>query len=163
MSIRLSYILLVLFCSVLFILPSQVRAKEFPAPSFDLPTLAGDSLALEQFKNQNPVLLVFWATWCPGCIREIPNINDLVEKYETQGLVTIGVNIGEPVARVKRFSEKYEPRYPLALDQERDVSKRYRIRGVPTMLVIDKNGQIIYASYSINERLQHAVETALEG
>ena len=163
MSAPCKSIVLTLFSCFVFMVSSPIQAKEFKAPGFELPTLAGERLALEQFENQNPVLLVFWATWCPGCIKEIPNINDMVEKYQSQGLVTIGVNVGEPAGRVEQFKQKYEPQYPLALDRGNQVSRMYRIQGVPTMLVINKSGNIVYASYGINERLQNAVEVALEG
>ncbi|MCF8038601.1 MAG: TlpA family protein disulfide reductase [Desulfohalobiaceae bacterium] len=141
----------------------QALAKQFAAPDFELPTLSGGRVDLEQYKNENPVLLVFWATWCPGCIREVSNINDLVERYEDQGLVTIGVNIGEPAGRVERFKEKYKPDYRLALDHEKQVSRDYMIQGVPTLLVINKQGNITYASYGVNDKLKEAVEDALKG
>ena len=163
MIVRFQSMVLALCVLAALVVASPLSAKEFKAPEFELPTLAGERLALEQFRNENPVLLVFWATWCPGCIKEIPNINDLVAKYQSQGLVTIGVNIGEPPGRVERFKKKYEPRYPLALDKGNQVSKKYQIRGVPTMMVINKHGNITYASYSITDRLHRAVEVALEG
>ena len=141
----------------------QAFAKQFAAPDFELPTLSGGRVDLEQYKNENPVLLVFWATWCPGCIREVSNINDLVKRYEDRGLVTIGVNIGEPAGRVERFKEKYKPDYHLALDHEKQVSRDYMIQGVPTLLVINKQGNITYASYGVNDKLQEAVENALAG
>lgn len=154
----------ILFCLVLLVVPvTAARAKQFQAPGFELFTLAGERVALEQFKDQSPVLLVFWATWCLGCIREVQNINDLVERYGSQGLVTIGVNIGEPAKRVERFQQKYGPVYPLALDQGNQVSKNYMIRGVPTLLVINKEGNITYASYGVNDKLKNAVEVALKG
>ncbi len=163
MSAFCKSIFVILVGCFVFTVSSPIQAKEIEAPGFELPTLAGERLALEQFENQNPVLLVFWATWCPGCIKEVPNINEMVEKYQSRGLVTIGVNVGEPSGRVGQFKNKYDPQYPLALDQGNKVSKMYRIQGVPTMLVINKSGNIVYASYGINEQLQDAVEVALKG
>jgi len=120
------------------------------APGFTLSTVDGGKVDLEKvLKNKNAVL-VFWATWCPACVREIPH----VEKYykEKSGdVAVIGINIRESNEKVASFVKKKGISYPVALDASGQVAGAYKVQGIPTVVAISKNGDILYYGHDIGE------------
>lgn len=111
------------------------------APDFALPTLAGETLRLSDLAGQ-PVLINFWATWCPPCKAEMP---DFQEVYEADGdLVIIGVNhtTTDEVEKVEAFVAELEITFPIVLDESGQVVEKYHIRGLPTSILVDRNGII---------------------
>lgn len=92
--------------------------------------------------NKSGVLIVdFWATWCPPCRKEIPGFINLYKKYKDKGLDIIGVSIdrgGIPV--VQPFVKQSGINYPVFLGND-EISNIYKIEGIPTTLIVDKNGE----------------------
>jgi len=113
------------------------------APDFTLKDLNGKSVRLSDFRGRNPVLLVFSTTWCPHCRSQVPLINDIYSKYRGKGLQVYHVDIQEPADRINGFVKRYKVTYPVLLDTDAKVSKQYRIVGVPTNVLIDKNGSVV--------------------
>lgn len=121
-----------------------------PAPGFETPTLAGDSLRLDDFRGQ-VVLLNFWATWCEPCKRELPALEAAHQQYADQGLAVIGVNLtddelaqGNDQAEIKAFLDQFGVTYPVAMDMQGDVTNAYRVFPLPTSFFIDGTGRIRY-------------------
>jgi len=110
-----------------------------PAPDFTLPDLGGDSLRLSDFRGR-VVLLVFWATWCPACRAQMPAIRNAYEELEDQGFVAIGVNMREDSKHVVAFVKEHRLNFPVAIDNEGRVIQRYRVWGVPSNFLIDREG-----------------------
>lgn len=91
------------------------------------------------------VLLNFWGSWCEPCRQEMPMIEKTYEKYKDQGLIVIGVNIGESKVTAKGFAERMGLTFPILLDQKRDVTlKQYIVDQIPSSFFIDKHGVIRY-------------------
>jgi thiol-disulfide isomerase/thioredoxin len=92
--------------------------------------------------NEKSVLIVdFWATWCPPCRKEIPGFINLYNKYKDKGLEIIGVSLdqgGMPV--LQPFVKRFGINYPIFLGNP-EISSVYEISGIPTTLIIDKNGK----------------------
>lgn len=110
------------------------------APDFSLPNLAGDTITLRDLRGQ-PVVLNFWATWCPPCRAEMPHFQEASIKYN--GLATIiGVDQGETESLVSDFAASYGINYPLLLDTDNRVNQQYGITSLPTTLFIDSRGVI---------------------
>lgn len=118
-------------------------ASSAAAPDFNLKDLYGNNVRLSDYKGRNPVLLVFSTTWCPHCRSQVPLINDIYSKYKSKGLVVFHVDIEEPADRIISFVKKYEVTYPVILDTDAKVSKLYRVVGVPTNILIAKDGSIV--------------------
>jgi peroxiredoxin len=119
--------------------PSTV-SQERPAPDFTLPDLNGDRVSLAQFRGQ-PVVINFWATWCPPCRDEIPR---LVEAYqrEKDGVVFMAIS-DEPANVVGPFVKQNAIPYVNLLDSGDRVSSAYGIKALPTTLFISRDGEIV--------------------
>ncbi len=120
--------------------------KEYPlAPLFSEPTIFGDSIIRLEAYRGKVVLLNFWATWCPPCQAEIP---DLIRLHRDFGdrLVVIGVSLDRgPNARelVQDFYKKFEMNYPVVMGSDQLAMRYGGISGIPTSFVIDKQGRIV--------------------
>ena len=128
-----------------------------PAPNFTLPDLAGNQVELENLTNKKPTLLVFWATWCPSCVEEIPTLNDWKKRYPEMEI--LGVNVEEPLERVQKFSEKVGFQYPVVLDEDGEVAQQYDLVGVPATVLIAKGGRIIYYGYTLPQNIEPLIQT----
>jgi len=128
--------------------------SEFTAPDFSLKDMDSQNFKLSTQKG-NPVLLIFTTTWCPTCRSEIPHYKSIHETYNQRGLEVVNIDIEEPKARVSRFAAKYRIPYRVLLDETGDVAGTYDIVGVPTMVLISKDGKILSMQY-------FAIDTFLE-
>ncbi len=93
------------------------------------------------------VFLNFWTSWCPACIDEMPYIQKVYEKYKDSDVVVLTVNITAAekngIKDTNTFLEKNNYTFPVLLDTEGEVVKKYRISGIPTTYIIDKDGIIV--------------------
>jgi peroxiredoxin len=109
---------------------------------FELETLSGGVVGPDTYKGQ-AVIINFWGTFCPPCVEETPALQRMYEKYKDQGVVILGVNLGEkPVVRVEQFVDRFDVTYPVLLDPELRVRDRYGVRSYPTTLFVDSSGRI---------------------
>ncbi len=122
----------------------DIREKsiEQKAPDFALRDLKGNAFRLSDHRS-GPVLLVFSTTWCKYCRDEIPHIKKLHASYGKTGLEVINVFIQEPAGKVAAYAEKHELPYRVFVDQDGQVAERYDVRGVPTIVLIDREGRVI--------------------
>jgi cytochrome c biogenesis protein CcmG, thiol:disulfide interchange protein DsbE len=111
-----------------------------PAPDFTLRTLTGEELTLSAQRGK-PVVLNFWATWCPPCRAELPELAGVAGRYDNQ-IAVIGVDQAEPAAAVKAFADRLALEYPIPLDAQASVSRMYGVRSLPTTFLIDRQGII---------------------
>jgi peroxiredoxin len=115
---------------------------EKKAPDFVLTDLNGQKFRLSDHKGIRPVLLIFSTTWCTYCKAEIPHFKSLHASYAKQGLEIVNIDIQESKEKVAKFVIKQELPYRTLLDEDGTVSGVYEVRGVPTMILIDKSGMI---------------------
>jgi cytochrome c biogenesis protein CcmG/thiol:disulfide interchange protein DsbE len=119
------------------------------APSFTLPDLDGNNVSLSDFKDK-VVIIDFWATWCPPCVKEIPHFIELYEEYKDKGLVIIGISLDrQGVGVVKAFKNKFKINYPILMADNQVVQAYGNITGIPTTFVIAAQGKIqsMYVGY----------------
>jgi len=134
------------------------------APEFTLPDMDGENHALSDFRGK-VVMLNFWATWCPPCRREMPSMQRLYEKFRERGLVVVAVNQFEDPDLVFEFTGRLslEPTFPILFDRESRISEQYRVRGLPTTYLIDRQGTIRYQAIGGREFDHPDVEKLIEG
>jgi peroxiredoxin len=130
------------------------------AADFNLKSLEGEEFKLSSFRGRNPVYLVFWATWCPYCVKEIPHLKELYAKLAPKGLKILAINIGynDPLLRVQTFQKKYDLPYPVLYDNNAMVSRQYGVIGVPFSVLIDRSGKVVYRSNGTPDNLEAFVE-----
>jgi cytochrome c biogenesis protein CcmG/thiol:disulfide interchange protein DsbE len=112
----------------------------YPAPDFALTTLSGEEFKLSSLRGA-PVVLNFWATWCPPCRAELPELKSASERYAGQ-VAVIGVNQAETAATVAKSAPELGLTFPIPLDQSGAVSRLYGVRSLPTTFFIDRDGVI---------------------
>lgn len=116
-----------------------------PYVDLALPDLDGHSRRIAEFAAQGPLVINFWATWCPPCIREMPVLDAFAADADRHGVGVIGIALDDPDA-VRRFLERTPVRYPILLDRSAadDSSVRYgNTRAVlPYTVLIGADGRI---------------------
>ncbi len=115
------------------------------APDFSAMTLDGNSVALSDYLGKKPVHLVFWATWCPNCLKEIPEIEVLHSKLGDR-LVILAINVGinDTADAARRYQQEHNMGYPVIFDESSAISSDYGIVGTPTQVLVGADGIIRY-------------------
>ncbi len=165
--------LLALVYPLLIALPSPIEAALRPAesdefngqeaPTFFVTPVKGDAFSLNDFKG-HPVLLNFFASWCPPCREEISNLSHLYKKYSKEGIAVVGIAVDslltpESVGDVKPLTEKLAIPYPVAIATEK-IANDYHFKGIPTTVVIDKDGKIAKTFYGYHD--EKLIEAAVQ-
>ena len=116
-----------------------------PAPEVALQLLDGEAVPLTDYRG-GPVLIQFWATDCPTCISEMPELVELYETLGPQGLTLVGVAMEyDPERRVRNLVDRKSLPYPIALDEGARVANAFdNIRVTPTSVLIDAEGRIVW-------------------
>ena len=136
-------------------------AKELKtAPDFNLKDLEGGEVKLSDYRGK-VVILDFWATWCPPCIKGIPDFVELQKEYGDKGLAILGISLDQnPKQVLPKFIKKYKVNYPILLTDGK-VDKAYGgVTGIPTTFVIDRKGET-YKQY-VGFRPQKVFETDIK-
>ncbi len=128
--------------------------KGSQAPDFTLYDLQEKSVQLSQINQQSPVLLIFWATWCPSCVEEIPELNRLHQTKRSDGLKILAVNVQESQTQIKDFLKKNSIHYPIVLDSTGEVAEKYGIVGLPASVLLAKGGEILYYGFSLPHQIK---------
>lgn len=139
------------------------------APDFSLPALGGTRIELRQFRGQ-PVVLNFWATWCAPCKEELPEFEQVYRSYKELGLVVLAVSEDDEssVRRVRPYVQQGGPQvgsytFPVALDQDQEVGRRYHLPGLPGTYFVDAQGivQFIYPGAMSRQMFRERLKTIL--
>jgi len=134
---------IVFAASLLVFSPTRVLGQQTKAPPFELRDVNGRTVRLSDYKGK-VVLINFWATWCPPCRAEMPDLVRLQREHRKQGLQIIGITYPpEQKDRVRRFARSLKVNYPIILGT-RQLKARYSSdETLPLTIVIDRDGKII--------------------
>lgn len=114
----------------------------FLAPDFALTTLEGERVQLSDLRG-SPVIVNFWATWCPPCRAEMPELEAVWRQYKDAGLVLLGVDQAESANVVAQYARgALGVTFPILLDTNLVVRDQYAVRALPTTVFIDAAGRI---------------------
>jgi cytochrome c biogenesis protein CcmG/thiol:disulfide interchange protein DsbE len=118
--------------------------EDRPAPSFTLPRLAGaGGISLDDLAG-HPVVLSFWASWCPPCREEAPFLRTAWNTYRSEGVRFLGVDHRDARSAGRSFVRRMAIPYPSVFDPGGELAGRYGLIGIPTTLVIRADGRIAY-------------------
>ncbi|MFQ5901842.1 MAG: peroxiredoxin family protein [Thermodesulfobacteriota bacterium] len=154
MTKRIIQIVILLLLSLFVVVsPSWAAWLNDNAPDFTLPDLNAQSVSLSDMRG-NVVYVNFWATWCPPCKKELPQLNKLAEKYADAKFIILAVNIDRKRSIVDKFLTKYLPfsnKMRILLDPKSKAVASYAARAMPTSFIIDKEGTIRYVHLGFRE------------
>lgn len=121
---------------------NQGRPLSGAAPDFQLELFDGGAFHLSDYRGQ-VVLVNFWASWCPPCRAEAPDLQALYTQYRAAGFTLVGVNMLESSRdKATNFIKAFGISYPNGEDRGQSVTRRYRVEGPPESFLIDRRGNI---------------------
>ncbi len=109
--------------------------------NFQLSSLDGKTVSLRDLRG-SPVMLNFWATWCGPCRIEMPYLQQIYEKWRDKGLILLTINLSETTFKVQQFMQDNSLSFPVLLDSNGEVGRKYNITAIPTTFFINKYGII---------------------
>lgn len=136
--------------------------KAKPAPTFTLQTAGGQAVSLAKLRGK-PVVLDFWAPWCPPCRRAMPELQKISAKYAKQGVTVVGIAVDGSDAEIAAAARKAGVKYPVVIDRSQKVGAAYQVYLLPTLYVLDKTGKVVLAETGFNGRqVEQALAKALK-
>jgi peroxiredoxin len=118
----------------------------------------GSTIDLEKLRGK-VVLLDFWATWCGPCLKELPNVLAAYNKFHGKGFEIIGISLDQDKESLIKFIKARGITWPQHLDETKQISQRFKIEGIPTMWLINKQGLVV--NVNARDDLQGSVEKLL--
>jgi thiol-disulfide isomerase/thioredoxin len=132
------------------------------APGAKVQTLDGKPVDLSSYIGKGPVVLEFWALWCGNCKELEPQLKSLTAKYAGKvTFVSIAVSVNESPDRVKRYAEKYGLTQQLVFDADGAATDAYFAPATSYVVVVDRNGKIVYTGLGGDQKLEAAVQKGL--
>jgi peroxiredoxin len=115
----------------------------FPAPDFTLDTLDGGQMTLSDLRGQ-VVMINLWTSWCPPCRAEMPAIDNIYQTNKDKGLEVLAVNstFQDSESAAASFAQEFGLTFPILLDRDGSVSRRYQLQALPTTYFVDRQGLI---------------------
>jgi len=115
-----------------------------PAPTLRLKDLGGTAHDLAQLKGR-VVLVNFWATWCPPCRREMPSMERLSQALKGEAFSVLAVDVGEDADTIDAFTSQFDaaPTFPILLDTKSRVMQAWKVAGLPTTFLVDRQGRVV--------------------
>lgn len=118
------------------------------AVNFRLKDINNNEVVLNSYINNQPVLLFFWTTWCPFCVEELSTLNPKYQQLKKDGCELLALNVGESIDKVAKYVKNYNLDFKVLLDKDRTVAFFFDILGVPTYVLINKKGDIVFQGHS---------------
>ena len=147
-------LLLILFLSITSSLYGKLPAlsqslttivKPYDAPTLKLLDIDDEVVDLKTLKGK-VVIINFWATWCPPCRREMPSLQRLYNKISNKNVVVLAVDVGESAEKVDDYLSNISPEvtFQALLDSRSDAMMRWKVRGLPSTFIVNKQGKVVY-------------------
>lgn len=150
--------------AVLVITPGKaaVSRGQMP-PDFTGSTLDGRKLTLSDFRGKNPVVLNFFAEFCPPCKKEFPHLKALDEKYRAKGLKVVAVSLDEDRATASVVPKQNKVAFPVVFDPKGGIAEKYGVQAIPHTVVIGRDGKVHTVLIGLDlEALDRAVEQVVK-
>ena len=169
--------LLVVFASILGCAPTPAPTLPRPAvpaaetaptastalPAVELVNVENHAAGVDSMRAGKVALVSFWAPWCDSCVAEIEALNRLDDRARQSGGLVIGVAVGETPKSAAAFAQSHKLRYSQLVDEEYKLTDALGQRRIPTIVVVDRTGHVVYSGGALDERALAAFRAALGG
>lgn len=112
-------------------------------PAFKLQDTQGNTVALSDYHG-TVLIINFWATWCPPCIKEMPSLQRAWEQLKQEGIQVVAINAGESKEEIVKYTRQQALGFPLLLDPDMSVATAWSVKGLPTSYVLDPSGRTVF-------------------
>ncbi|MBN8447269.1 MAG: TlpA family protein disulfide reductase [Gammaproteobacteria bacterium] len=140
----------------------SLATSSFAASAIEISSLAGSPVKTDAELAGKVVIVDFWASWCGPCRKSFPFFNELQQKHQAAGLVVLAVNEDEERSDAEAFLKQYPASFAVLFDKEGQLASQYQIPGMPTTVVIDRNGKIRYSHSGFFESKTAAFEQEIQ-
>ena len=131
------------------------------APDFTVEMLDGSHITLSNLRGK-VVLVNFWATWCPPCRQEMSHLQkDVIDRFAGEDLVVLPISRGEKRETVEAFIEKMGYTFPIGLDGNQSIYKKYASNYIPRSVVVGKDGKVVYVGVGYDEEIAKSIDNAI--
>ena len=130
----------------------EANDRDRQRANFTLTDVKGKAWTLKDLRD-HVVLVNFWATWCPPCRKEMPDLDSLYRRYQDQGLVVLAITDEEP-AKVTAFLAAHVVSYPILLDPGHKVNEQFHVDGIPKSFVYDREGNVVAQAIDMRTQRQ---------
>ena len=133
--------LVILFCS-------SIVVGQDKLPNVEIKTINGKTISSTSLVESGKVTIIsFWATWCKPCLEEMVEYNKIYEQFRDKGflLLAVSTDTEKSVAKVKPYIKSKDYKFPVVLDTNSEVARKYYAQQMPYTILIDKNGNIVYS------------------
>jgi peroxiredoxin len=150
--------------AALFAVPgSAAISRGQVPPDFTGTALDGRKITLSKFRGKNPVVLNFFAEFCPPCRKEFPHLKALDQKFRAAGLQVISVSLDEDRATAAVVPNEHKVAFPVIFDPKGGIAEKYGVQAIPHTVVIDRDGKVVTTLIGLDlEALDQAVAQVLK-
>ena len=119
------------------------------APDFTLKLVGGKNTNFTEYRDGDPAIIFFWATWCPHCRTQLMEMNEQIQAFEDKGIKLTLVDLGEKEKKIERFMKSKGIDIPVFLDPKSALEEEYMLMGLPTFFFVNKKGVITAVKHSL--------------
>lgn len=131
------------------------------APDFTVEMLDGSKVTLSELRGK-VVLVGFWATWCPPCRLELSHMQkDVIDHFAGKDLVVLPISRGEKRKTVEDYIAKMGYTFPIGLDGDQSIYKKYASNYIPRSFVVGRDGKVVYVAVGYDEQIAKEIDTAI--
>jgi thiol-disulfide isomerase/thioredoxin len=156
--------------AALLTLSSAARSQESgiavgaQAPGAKVQTLDGKTIDIGSYVGKSPMVIEFWAFWCPNCKELEPSLLTLHKKYGSRvRFLGVAVSVNETIDRVKAYTSKHRYPYQTVYDDEGEATEAYDVPATSYVVVVDGSGKVVYTGLGGKQQLEPAILRALAG
>jgi len=142
--------LVLLFAHTVNARDGLVRLPWVEVPDFSLLDMEGNTHNLVRYEGK-PVIVNFWASWCPSCRKEMPSMNRAWDKINDEGIAMIAINVGEDRKIVESFMQAVPVNFPVLLDMDSKTAGAWPVRGLPMTFVLGPEGKLVFRAIGSRE------------
>jgi len=147
---RIISAVLIFMITGLFSLSPSARAAE-PLPERDIPGVVdftlkdinSNEISMASYRAKKPVLLIFWASWCPYCLQGLRDLNQKYPELKRSGIEVLAINAGESLYKAARVVNNYGLQFKALLDPAEETVEYFQVVGIPLYVLVNKQGKVI--------------------